>query len=103
MKKGRRFPLLLTLLLLLVQIVFFQTGCTTAKAPTNADIDAVLQNIAPEKPPAPVMEQVTFEDKDGGLWLSYEAYRVLERNIIAMREYTAHLEVIIAFWEKKEK
>lgn len=49
------------------------------------------------------MEPVTFEDKDGGLWLSYEAYRALERNIIAMREYTAHLEVIIAFWEKKEK
>ena len=103
MKKGRLFPLLLTLLLLIVQIVFLQTGCTTAKAPTNADIDAVLQNIAPEKPPAPVMEPVLFEDKDGGLWLSYEAYRALERNIIAMREYTAHLEVIIAFWEKKEE
>ena len=103
MKKGRRFPLLLTLLLLLVQIVFFQTGCTTAKAPTTAGIDAVLQNIAPEKPPAPIMEQVLFEDKDGGLWLSYEAYRALERNIIAMREYVAHLEVIIAFWEEKEE
>ena len=103
MKKGRLFPLLLIAILLLVLTVFFQTGCTTTKAPTNADIDAVLQNIAPEKPPAPVMEPVTFEDKDGGLWLSYEAYRVLERNIIAMREYTAHLEVIIAFWEKKEQ
>ena len=49
------------------------------------------------------MEPVTFEEKDGGLWLSYEAYRALERNIIAMREYTAHLEVIIAFWEEKEE
>ncbi len=103
MKKDRAFPLLLTLLLLLVQILFFQTGCTTTKAPTTADIDAVLQHIAPTKPPAPVMEQVVFEDKDGGLWLSYEAYRTLERNIIAMREYTAHLEVIIAFWEEKEE
>nr|WP_315442296.1 hypothetical protein [uncultured Treponema sp.] len=44
-----------------------------------------------------------FKDKDGGLWLSYEAYRALERNIIAMREYAAHLEVIIAFWEEKEE
>ncbi|MGI5090880.1 hypothetical protein [Treponema sp. OMZ 805] len=103
MKKGRLFPLLLTLLLLLVQTVFFQTGCTTTKAPTNADIDVVLQNIAPEKPPVPAMEPVLFKDKDGGLWLSYEAYRALERNIIAMREYAARLEVIIAFWEKKEK
>ena len=103
MRKERHSKVLLIAILLLVQIVFFQARCTTAKAPTNADIDAVLQNIAPEKPPAPVMESVLFEDKDGGLWLSYEAYRALERNIIAMREYTAHLEVIIAFWEKKEK
>ena len=103
MKKGRLFPLLLTLLLLIVQIVFFQTGCTTAKAPTNAEIDAVLKNIAPEKPSAPTMEPVVFQDKDGGLWLSYEAYRSLERNIIAIREYAARLEVIIAFWEEKEE
>ncbi|QHX44292.1 hypothetical protein GWP43_13435 [Treponema vincentii] len=46
---------------------------------------------------------MVFEDKDDGLWLSYENYRTLERNIIAMREYTARLEVIIAFWETKEK
>lgn len=49
------------------------------------------------------MEPVVFKDKDGGLWLSYEAYRALERNIIAMREYAARLEVIIAFWEEKEE
>ena len=103
MRKERHSKVLLIAILLLVLTVFFQARCTTTKAPTNADIDAVLQNIAPIKPPAPKMEPVTFEDKDGGLWLSYEAYRVLERNIIAMREYTAHLEVIIAFWETKEK
>ena len=103
MKKGRLFPLLLMLILLLVPTVFFQTGCTTTKAPSNADIDAVLKNIAPTKPPAPIMEQVVFKDKDGGLWLSYEAYRALERNIIAMKEYAARLEVIIAFWEEKEE
>lgn len=103
MKKGRLFPLLLMLILLLVPTVFFQTGCTTTKAPSNADIDAVLKNIAPTKPPAPIMEPVVFKDKDGGLWLSYEAYRALERNIIAMKEYAARLEVIIAFWEEKEE
>jgi hypothetical protein len=51
------------------------------------------------------MEQVVFEDAadklptDGGLWLSYENYRALERNIIAMREYMGKLEVIIKFYE----
>ncbi len=84
-------------------MLFFQAGCATTKAHSNAEIDEVLENIAPTKPPAPIMEPVVFKDKDGGLWLSYEAYRTLERNIIAMREYTAHLEVIIAFWEEKEE
>lgn len=101
MKKGRLFPLLLMLILLLVPTVFFQTGCATTKAPGNADIDAVLKNIAPTKPPAPVMEQVLFEEKCGGLWLSYRDYRALERNIIALKNYAAHLEVIIDFWEGK--
>jgi hypothetical protein len=44
------------------------------------------------------MEPVVFEDRDGGLWLSYEDYRALERNVIAMREYAARLEIIIGFY-----
>jgi hypothetical protein len=44
------------------------------------------------------MEAVEFADKDGGLWLSYNDYRALERNIIAMREYEALLEVIVQIY-----
>jgi hypothetical protein len=43
---------------------------------------------------------VVFEDRDGGLWLSYENYRALERNIIAMREYTARLNIIIEYYRE---
>lgn len=99
-RKSRSLVQLLIAILLLVLTVFL-AGCTTVKVPSNEDIDAVLQNIAPTKPPAPVMEQVLFEDKDGGLWLRYEAYRTLERNIIALKDYTARLEAIIDFWEGK--
>ena len=73
-------------------------AATTASAPA-------LVRIAPVKPPAPALERVAFEataDKlpaDGGLWLSYESYRALERNIIAMREYEGKLEAVIDFYE----
>jgi hypothetical protein len=46
------------------------------------------------------METVVFADRDGGLWLSYESYRALERNIIALREYAARLEIIIDFYRE---
>ncbi|MDR3356478.1 MAG: hypothetical protein LBO04_04740 [Spirochaetaceae bacterium] len=49
----------------------------------------------------PVTEAVGFEDREGGLWLSYNDYRALERNIIAMREYTARLELIIEFYREE--
>lgn len=71
--------------------------------PSNAEVNAVLKDIAPEKPVYPEMEKVVFTDKDGGLWLSYESYRALERNIISLKEYAARLEVIISFWEEKEE
>jgi hypothetical protein len=44
------------------------------------------------------MEPVRFEDRDGGLWLSYDDYRALERNVIAMRTYAALLEIVISFY-----
>jgi nitrous oxidase accessory protein NosD len=46
------------------------------------------------------MEPVSFGDRDGGLWLSYENYRALERNIIAMREYARLLETVIDFYRE---
>jgi hypothetical protein len=69
-------------------------GCKTTSAPETAKALAIL---VPPIPPAPVMEPVRFIDRDGGLWLSYEQYRSLERNVIALREYTAKLETIIDF------
>jgi hypothetical protein len=46
------------------------------------------------------MERVSFEDRDGGLWLSYENYRALERNVIAMREYAQRLEAALDFYRE---
>jgi hypothetical protein len=59
-----------------------------------------LEAVAPDTPEAPVMEGVTFEERDGGLWLSYNDYRSLERNIIAMREYAARLELLAEFYRE---
>jgi hypothetical protein len=42
---------------------------------------------------------VRFEDRDGGLWLSYEQYRALERNVVALKEYAARLEAVVRFYE----
>lgn len=46
------------------------------------------------------MEKPAFVDKDGGLWISYDDYRKLERNIIAMREYSEKLSVLLDYYEK---
>jgi hypothetical protein len=68
------------------------------------ELNAAIDALAPDIPAPPAMEAVEFVDTDGGLWLSYNDYRALERNIIAMREYTARLELIIEFYrgEKNE-
>jgi hypothetical protein len=76
------------------------SGCATGKAITTAEIEAAIKAIAPEVPSAPVPEPVEFQDRDGGLWLSYNDYRSLERNVIALREYTARLEAIIDFYRE---
>jgi hypothetical protein len=34
------------------------------------------------------------------LWLSYNDYRALERNIISLREYAARLEIVIWFYRE---
>jgi len=59
-----------------------------------------MNALAPPLPTAPEMEPVQFEDRDGGLWLSYNDYRALERNVIALREYSRRLEVIIWFYRE---
>jgi hypothetical protein len=52
-------------------------------------------------PASPVMEKVRFEDRAGGLWLSYNDYRSLERNVIALREYIEKLEIILKFYREE--
>jgi hypothetical protein len=47
------------------------------------------------------MEPVRFFDRGGGLWLTYNDYRALERNVIALREYAAGLEIIIWFYREE--
>lgn len=59
--------------------------------------------IAPEVPVTPVFESVVFAEKDGGLWLSFDDYRALERNVIALREYAAQLETIVSFYREEQQ
>jgi hypothetical protein len=77
-------------MLLCIWLTVFFIGCKT----TGARPDIPL-------PAAPVLEPVRFEDRDGGLWLSYPDYRALERNVIAMREYIALLEIVTLYAQEK--
>jgi len=49
----------------------------------------------------PALESPIFVDRDGGLWLSYEDYRKLERNVIALRAYAAELEAAVSYYEDR--
>jgi hypothetical protein len=60
-----------------------------------------VKALVPETPSPPETEAVAFEDRDGGLWLSYGDYRALERNIIALREYAGKLEAIVRFYREE--
>ena len=75
------------------------SACATVKSAPDAEFEKVEAALVPPMPKAPDMEPVSFEDRDGGLWLSYDDYRALERNVIALREYAARLEVIIGFYK----
>ena len=103
MKKRKTLPGLTTLILFIALTGFF--SCKTAPEPTPtpaAVAQAAIAILAPPLPATPEMEPVRFEDRgDGGLWLSYNDYRALERNVIAMREYSARLEIIIKFYREE--
>lgn len=76
------------------------SACQTVKSPPEADTQAVLDKLIPPRPLPPAEEPVAFEEKDGGLWLSYENYRALERNIIELRRYMAQAEAVLDFYEE---
>jgi hypothetical protein len=82
---------------LLAGLTIFLSNCNSTQI-TDADVKAALAAIAPPVPVSPETEPVQFENRDGGLWLSYNDYRALERNIIAMREYAMKLEIVIWFY-----
>jgi hypothetical protein len=88
---------LLTAALLIALILFL--GCVTARP--GPEVQETLALLRPPAPEAPEMEPVRFERQDGGLWLSYDNYRALERNVIALREYAERLEIIIGFYQEE--
>jgi hypothetical protein len=88
-------------------LTIFSVSCKTTAYKTSPEFAAAIQEwedamkaIVPPVPAQPEMEPVRFEDRDGGLWLSYDDYRALERNIIAMREYARELEIVILFYRE---
>jgi hypothetical protein len=98
MRNGRNLRRLLILILLLAPTIF-STGCKSTQI-TPVEVEAALAAIAPPVPVLPEAETVRFEDRDGGLWLSYSDYRALERNVIALREHIARLEIVIRFYRE---
>ena len=100
--KNRNLKKLLTAVLCIGLTVFLAAGCA-GQAAAVTELDAAVTALEPEAPPAPEEEPVRFEDRDGGLWLSYSDYRALERNVIALREYEARLLLIIGFYKKEKK
>jgi hypothetical protein len=63
--------------------------------------ETVIEVIAPPLPEMPNMERVSFLALDDLLCLSYDDYRALERNVIALREYIEKLEVVVEFYRGK--
>jgi hypothetical protein len=97
MRNGRRWQGLLTVVLLSALTGCF--SCATRSVVSTPDIKVTLARIAPALPTPPVSEPVRFEERDGGLWLTYEAYRALEWNVIGLREYAARLAAVGRFYE----
>jgi hypothetical protein len=85
-------------------IAILLSGLTvfSCKSSGPVPVRETIDLLTPPVPEAPRAERVEFEDREGGLWLSYDNYRALERNIIALREYAAHLEIVIGFYRGDE-
>ena len=91
------------ILSLLIGLTVCLAACRTSpKIEAAPEPPSILETIAPPVPPAPLMELVEFLSREGGLWLSDDNYRRLERNVIALREYAKQLEIIIEFFTAEE-
>jgi hypothetical protein len=97
MRNGRHWQGRLIAVLLSALMGCF--SCATRSVVSTPDIEVTLGRIAPASPLPPENEPVRFEERDGGLWLTYEAYRALERNVIGLREYAARLAAVVRFYE----
>lgn len=86
----------MTVILLTVLMISLSDCKTTSDVPV--DIEDILKTTVPPVPDQPEMLPVHFIDREGGLWLSYDDYRNLEKNIIKMREYSRKLEIIVDFF-----
>jgi hypothetical protein len=84
-----------------VTVLIIFSGCATTKTAVKPnELKTALETFVPDIPAAPLMEPVEFEDKDNGLHLSYNDYRALERNIIAMREYESRLLLLVEYYRE---
>jgi hypothetical protein len=87
--------------ILLIALTIFSVSCKSSSQKNIQEWEDTIKALVPHVPAPPEMEPVHFEDRDGGIWLSYNDYRALERDIIALREYIAKLETIIEFYREE--
>ena len=89
---------------LLIACFLLGASCATGpKAPTGGALQAAQAGIERPRlprPPKPAQEVVRFQDRDGGLWLSYQDYRALEGNVKALSAYAEELELLVDYYEE---
>ena len=90
------------MILLIVLTVFSVTCRTTEYEDISGEITETLERAVPPVPSPPAMLPVHFEEQDNGLWLSYDDYRNLEKNIISYRSHIDKLMIVIDFYTEKE-
>ena len=88
-------------MILCIGLTGFSVGCKSVHT-IGQDVREITSALAPPMPVEPITEPVRFLDREGGLWLSYADYRALERNMIALREYTHMLKIVIQFYTREE-
>ena len=86
-------------------MVCFLLGASCASGPKAQDGSVLAAQAGIERPslphpPKPALEAVHFEDRDGGLWLSYANYRALEGNVKALQAYSEELELLVKYYEE---
>ena len=85
----------------LIALTAFSCRTTDGASRAVADYQEMMRQMQPQVPQRPQTEPVEWEEKCGGLWLSYDEYRTLEENIIEMRRYARQLEAVVAFYREE--